>query len=325
MTMQRLTMGTAAMAIVLAVNSAPVGQSPAAYACRIDPSGNTSGPSADICDQIVRRWRLLTGATPTPGEIHLITRGAPNTHASGGYWTLEWPVTGSTSRSAPARKRDGLSAHFAENILPHEAGHHVLAAYIGISLASDGYGSPAPDWIDEASAVWMESRGAREQRLRGVAGTQPSLAKVVLMTHPKREQMQRDLLDHDARTVERTVTPPCAQCTSLPQRMRTKYQIITTTIGADGTRKTAVSYADVDPNGNETVEQRGFYPFAYSLLRFIRVRGGVSAVLELMGRYRVNPQPRVAALLGLPGLPNSVAAFETEWRQFLRTPPPEDP
>jgi hypothetical protein len=326
MTMQRLTMGTAAMAAVLAVNSAPVGQSPAGYACRIDPSGNTSGPSADICDQIVRRWRLLTGAAPTPGEIHLITRGALNTHGAGGYWTLEWPAPASTSRAAPKRKRDGLPAHLAENILPHEAGHHVLATYLGLSsAASDGYGSPAPDWIDEAAAVWMESRAAREQRVRGVAGTQPSLTKIALMGHPARTQMQQDLLDANARNVERTVTPPCPRCASLPERMRTKYQIITTTFGADGTRKTVVSYADVDPNSDETVEQRGFYPFAYSLLRFIRVRGGVTAVLELMGRYRVNPAPRVDVLLGLPGLPNSVNAFEAAWREFLHNPPPEDP
>lgn len=323
--MQRFTMCAAAMAAVLTINSASVGQSPAAYACRIDPSGNTSGPSADICDQIVRRWRLLTGFSPAPGEIHLIARGALNSRAAGGYWTLEWPAPAPAARGASRRKRDGLPRHLAENILPHEAGHHVLTTTLGLSFAaSDGYGSPAPDWIDEASAVWMESRGGREQRLHGVTGTQPSLAKIVLMGHPGRAQMQRDLSDDNARVIERTVSPPCPRCASLPEPMRTKYRIVTTTIAADGTRKTAVSYADVDPNSNETVEERGFYPFAYSLLRFVRVRGGVTAVLELMGRIRTNPAPRVEVLLGLPGLPNSVKAFEAEWREFLRHPPPED-
>jgi hypothetical protein len=325
MTMHRFPMCVAAIAAVLTANSAPAGQSQAGYACRIDPSGNTTGPSADICDQIVRRWRLLTSVTPTPGEIHLIARGVPNTHAAGGYWTLEWPAPTPASRVA-RRKRDGLPAHLAENILPHEAGHQVLTTTLGLSFtASDGYGTPAPDWIDEASAVWMESRGAREQRLQGMAGSQPSLAKIVLMGHPGRAQLQRDLSDDNARIVERTVTPPCPRCASLPERMRTKFRITTTAIAVDGTRKTTVSYADVDPNSKQTTEQRGFYPFAYSLLRFIRVRGGVTAVLELMGRYRVNPAPRVEALLGLPGLPNSVNAFEAEWREFLRHPPPEDP
>jgi hypothetical protein len=295
------------------------------YACRIDASGNTSGPSSDICDQVVRRWRLLTGAPPAPGEIHLVTRGAPNSTNNGGYWTLEWPAPAPAAPSAQRRKRDGLSVHLAQNILPHEAGHHVITTYLGITLKADVYGSAAPDWVDEASAVWMESRSAREQRMHGVARAQPSLAKVALMGHPARAQMQHDVFDANARYVERTVTPPCPRCASLPEPMRTKYRIVTTTIRADGSTKTAVSYSDVDPNNNQTVEQRGFYPLAYSLLRFIRVRGGVMAVLELMGRYRVNPTPRVEALLGLPGLPNTVESFETEWRAFLRNPPPEDP
>ena len=170
----------------------------------------------------------------------------------------------------------------------------------------------------------MESRGAREQRMRGVSHAQPSLAKVALMGHPLRAQLQHDI-DAGDRTIERTITPPCPTCTSLPEPMRTKYRITTTTIGADGKHKTVVSYADSDPDASETVEQRGFYPLAYSLLRFIRVRGGTAAVVELMGRYRDNPAPRVAALLGLPGLPNTVSSFEAAWLQFLRNPPPEDP
>jgi hypothetical protein len=324
--MQRYTLcaltATAATFAGLATSVTP---GPSELACRIDPSGNTSGPSADICDQVVRRWRGLMSGAPTPGEIRLIQRGAPNSTDNGPHWTLEWPAPLASAPSVQKRKRDGLTAHLAENILPHEAGHHVLKTYLGLSTrAPDGYGSPAPDWIDEAAAVWMESRAAREQRMRGLGNSQPSLEKIALMGHPMRNEIRDDMLGNTAH-VERTITPPCPACKSLPERMRTKYTIVTTTISAGGSTKTVVSYADADPNASETFEQRNFYPLAYSLLRFVRERGGVSAVIELMGRYRDNPAPRVAALLGLPGLPNTASAFEAAWRDFLRNPPPESP
>lgn len=298
----------------------------AAYACRVDPSGNTSGPSADICDQVVRRWRLLTGTQPNPGEIRLISDGVPHSSDGGGWWTLEWLAPAPVAGTARRRKSDGLSVHYAQNILPHEAGHQVLSSYVGLAaLPPDLYGTPAPDWIDEAAAVWMESRGAREQRMRSVVGTVPSLSKLALMVHPNVPLLQRDLQEPDARVVERTVIPPCPHCTSLPEEMRTKYRISMTTIGPGGKTKTTTSYSATDPDAAATAEQRGFYPLAYSLLRFIRMRGGVAAVRELLGRYRENPKPRVEVLLGLPGLPSTAASFESAWREFLRNPPPEDP
>ena len=88
----------------------------------------------------------------------------------------------------------------------------------------------------------------------------------------------------------------------------------------------AVADPDVKKRIREAaeLEEREFYALSYSLLRFIRLRGGPHALSELIARYRTNPTPRVQALEGLPNLPASAGAFERAWHEFLKAPPAED-
>ncbi len=95
-------------------------------------------------------------------------------------------------------------------------------------------------------------------------------------------------------------------------------------VNAGGRANTVVSYSVATPPRSDTIEERQFYPLSYSLLRFIRVRGGAGAVRELIARYQEDPTPRVAGSATLPGLPASVDAFEKAWHEFLGNPPPED-
>ena len=295
-------------------------------ACQIAPDGQSSGPSADICAQVVRRWQALVGLPPTPGEIRLVAHGETRNAETGGSWRLEWPAPSQGSASVARRKRDGLPAHIAETILPHEAGHHVFNVYLGMVGAPwDGhrYASPAPDWIDEEPAIWMESKSSREGRMRSAARARASLARLLTMEHPAREWVVANSNAGEFRSRERTVTPPCPRCTFLPDSVRNKYQIVEVGVDARGRPDTIVSYSDKNPNSS-TVEEREFYPLAYGLLRFIRVRGGQAAVRELIARYRTNPTARVDAVLGLPGLPSTLSTFESAWLEFLRNPPAED-
>src|SRR5689334_11224490 len=93
---------TVIVAAALALLSSPAVHVRSDFVCRADASGNTSGSSADICGQVVRRWRLLTGGPPSPGEIHLVTHGAPNSTNSAGHWILEWPAP---AQSTPTTQR----------------------------------------------------------------------------------------------------------------------------------------------------------------------------------------------------------------------------
>jgi hypothetical protein len=296
--------------------------------CRIALGGRVTGASSDICEQVVRRWGLLFAAPVAPGVIRVVAAEGYRGAISPDEWVLETPRPAPTRTAAPRRASDGLLVYFADDVIPHEAGHQVFGAYVrelSAAATSEHYGSVAPDWIDEAPAVWMESRTRRERRMLTVRGTTPSLAKLVTMAHPGIEFVRENFLSADFHTTVRTVTPPCSRCTWLPDSLRTKYQIIDVGVDARGRPDTLAWYSDRTPDPTDTLEQREFYPLAYSLLRFIRIRGGAAAVNELVVRYRRNPAPRVEVLAGLPGLPQSIGDLEKAWHAFLRNPPPEDP
>lgn len=290
------------------------------FGCHVDSAGRTSGPSADICDQIVRRWCAILDTTPDGGDVRATTSGGLAGVAGGRRWSLAVPHD--PSNAAPATRRaDGQSRYFAANIIPHEAGHQALTSYLDMAKSADFddyYGSAAPDWLDEAFAVWMESAGERARRMRAVFDSAPSLERLVTMMHPNAGFLSDPGNAGDARVNTRMVEPPCARCTFRPESLRTKYRITDAGIDRDGKPDTLVWYSDVNPNHVATFEERQFYPLSYSLLNFIRQRGGAAAVRELIQRVRRNPSPRMELILGLPGLPKSGDAFEREWRAFLR-------
>jgi hypothetical protein len=322
-----LTIITAAISVLLPACSSSAQTPDYRDACRVESDGRATGPSADICANVTRRWELLLATHPSPGVIRFVRQENYHSSLTASGWVLETPMPEPHPASPKYRTSDGLLRYFAEDIIPHEAGHQVFLTYVGELTAAatpEHYGSTAPDWIDEAPAVWMESRTLRQHRMRAVLKTKPSLATLVTMTHPGREFVRDNALSTDFHNNQRIVTPPCTKCTWLPDSLRKKYQIVDFGVRERGRPDTIVWYSDRNPNKVDTFEQREFYPLCYSLLRFLRLRGGAAAVHELIARYRENPMPRVGVLTALPGLPASVGALEKAWHEFLANPPPED-
>jgi hypothetical protein len=296
-------------------------------ACRLESDGRATGPGADICENLARRWALLLPAPPSPGVIRIVKREGYGGMGSPGGWILEVPMPEPHPGDSKYRASDGLLRYYADDVIPHEAGHQlfmILFGRSGATVNADQYGSPAPDWIDEAPAVWMESRSHRQGRMKPVLRTKPSLAALVTMAHPNSGFVHDRSPGPDSYNFQRTVIPPCAKCTWLPDSLRKRYRVIDYRADGRGRTDTIVWYSARNPTRHDTIEEREFYPLSYSLLRFIRVRGGTAAVNEIIARYREDPTPRVAVFASLPGLPASVAAFETAWHEFLNRPPPED-
>ena len=296
-------------------------------ACRLESGGRATGASADICAHIARRWALLLNAPPAPGVIRMVNREGYEGRYTTREWSLDSPLPVPGAKADAYRPRDGILRYFADDIIPHEAGHQIFGHYLGDVAAfapSGQYGTVAPDWIDEAPAVWMESQSLRTRRMRAIANAAPSLATLVTMVHPGRELVRANALTPESRITQRVVVPPCARCTWLAESLRSKYQITDTRVDQRGRRDEVVWYAERSPTKNGSLEEREFYALAYSLLRFIRTRGGAHAVSELVARYRDNPAPRTQALEDLPNLPATLNALERAWHAFLRNPPPED-
>jgi hypothetical protein len=293
--------------------------------CDIESSGRVNGPSADVCEQVAQRWQALIGSRAIKGSIRIVDGPGATSAASALDWTLEWQVP---RRQARVKTRpDGFVAYEAENILTHEAGHQLFASYsIFFARPQDytRYGSIAPDWLDESPAVWMESVAWRTNRVKAVIGAKPSLRRLVTMEHPGQEVVVANTLNAERRWRERTVVPPCAECTFLPDSVRNQYRVTDIGVDARGLPDTNVWYTPTNPNNQETLEERHYYALSYLLLRFIHTRGGYTAVRELISRYRDDPSPRISVLVGLPGLPASFEAFERDWLAFVANPPAEE-
>ena len=295
--------------------------------CEVHADGRVAGPSADVCDQLARRWQLLMGSRAIKGVIWLVHGTGAKSSSSAQEWMLEWSAPPARRSGSVKTRADGFVANEAEDVLTHEAGHGLFSSYT-IFFARpngyDGYGSIVPDWFDESPAVWMESAELRTRRMQSIIGAKPSLVRLVTMSHPGREQLIANARNPERRWRERTVVPPCAQCTFLAESLRTKYRVTDVGVDARGYPDTNVWYSDSNPQNNETLEEREFYPLSYALLRFIHQRGGSAAVRELISRYREDPRPRASVLVGLPGLSGSIAAIERGWWSFLANPPAEE-
>jgi len=97
-----------------------------------------------------------------------------------------------------ARIRQGLARMAAEDAttLRHEVGHAMYAAMYwpdAIGTLQDRYGTPAPDWLDEAAAIAMEPPEAQASHLAAFIGVArqrpreiPGLASFLASEHPVR-------------------------------------------------------------------------------------------------------------------------------------------
>lgn len=294
--------------------------------CDVLPDGRVRGVSSDICERLVRSWSTYFGLRLAEGSLRVVDTTGYHSTVHDSVWRMLAPRQRGQYLEGAVRTRDGIPHYYANDIIPHEIGHSALSAgFTGLipPRHGDGYGTSLPDWLDEAAAIAMESRPTRERRMREIRTVHPSLERLATMEHPKGLSDSSYVPPGLARRWERMVVPPCTRCTWLPDSLRRKYQITDVGINEAGRRDTLVWYADRDPNNLHFLEARLYFPLAYSLFRFIHHRGGPVAVRETVTRYARNPSAGLPALAGLPGLPRTIAEFETAWLAFIRNPPPE--
>jgi hypothetical protein len=294
--------------------------------CRINSAGAIRGRGADICAQVQRAWQTYLGLPVAPGGIDVEDIVGFRLSQLDDEWHVAFPLaTGRYDRDA-LRPNDGIVHYFARSVIPHEAGHIALrAAFPELTHTGTGaeYGTILPDWLDEAIAIAMEARDIREGRLRSVGSVTPSLARLATMQHPNLVERVPIQALHGFTRSQRVVVPPCTQCFWRPDSLKGMYEITDTGVNAAGRPDTIVWYWPTDPLLDNSTEGRMFYPLSYALLRFIHHGGGPAAVRELIRRYSRTPKTEIAPLAGLPGLPRSIAEFETAWLQFLKRLPPE--
>jgi len=315
--------------------------------CAIEEDGSVTGPEAWPCQLLVDRSAALITHPPIPGTLSIgaqqiwqLTTDADHRW----HFVIEEQLRWDSTTAEDVRD---TRAHYAL----HEVGHGWLAPHFeGVShpdTMRSRYGTPAPDWLDEAWAVWFEPQVMRDRRLsRMRLDSLPSLTRLVTMRHPSMKATVPSLPARPAASnagttgaapvasatrVENRVTSvgimgACGPtCDWLPDSLRSKVRIDSIVRYDGGRIDTTVTWTDslTAYGPPKPLEAEHFYPLSYSLLRYIRDTGGEAAVRELIVRYRVDATPRVEALLGLPGLPTTIVALERGWLAFLAERRPE--
>ncbi len=101
-------------------------------------------------------------------------------------WSLVWPMSfifKSELASQKIKKIDDPNSH--NNAIAHELGHLFLINAFNWIGMPDGYGSPAPDWFDEAIAIYSENEFSTKRRREDFALTDKyELSALITMPHP---------------------------------------------------------------------------------------------------------------------------------------------
>lgn len=285
------------------------------------------GTSADFdlarkaCARTELRFSELFGVQAPPGGILLSKEPGISSEAGYGKWHLRWPITARLREAA--RSLDPSDASVIEEwrtTLPHELGHVMLAAHFypnALPIAEGEYGTPLPDWFDEAVAVWMEPDAMRQERLEQGRSmlTNAALAQIIKQRHP-----YADLAD-GAYTTRIVLNGPCRRTCANPLRTRPQdTQRIISRVFRDGRVEAETTYFAGDSLSRDEPEAR-FYAHSFAILQYVVDRGGRPAVQALSQRLRTNhSDPKI--LQGLPGVPGDSALLEQDWHQWLSVRPP---
>lgn len=103
------------------------------------------------------------------------------------FWPSSQAMTPRTDDRAAAEHH--LAAQWRE-VLPHEISHLLLAVRFFPDRAATpagGYGTPFPDWLDEAVAIWaepLESRQRRVEQARELPAEFRDLRTILTSPHP---------------------------------------------------------------------------------------------------------------------------------------------
>jgi hypothetical protein len=178
---------------LLALAGLALPAAPATAACVIEGDALTAA-DADralaACEAARGRFAELLGAAVPRVLVLVEERAGYRTGILEGHAVVLWP----SSRAMARQLGDGpvADAHIAKqwrDVLRHEIAHALTAAHFfpAGDFESTGYGTPLPDWFEEALAIWAEPAASRESRLaaaRRLPDHRLDLHAILTMRHP---------------------------------------------------------------------------------------------------------------------------------------------
>jgi len=175
---------------------APAVQVGAAGECVVSTETGAPPSSADerkalaACNEARNRFAELFGE-PVPG-VRIIFWDEPHYRMGllQGEAAIFWPTGEAMTpqKVDPAVAELHLEKQWRE-VLPHEIAHLLLAVrfFREDHGPADGYGTPLPDWLDEAVAIWAEPPASLEKRVaqaRELPAEYLDLRSILTRPHP---------------------------------------------------------------------------------------------------------------------------------------------
>lgn len=142
------------------------------------------------CDVARGRFQELFGVAAP--ELEIVLREQPGYRVSdvGAGARVYWPTSATLGASAGTGSApERPPAEQWREVLPHEAMHALVAAHFFAAGKdySAAYGTPLPDWFEEAVAIWAETdvyRGVRMSQARRLAPRFQVLPDILAGAHP---------------------------------------------------------------------------------------------------------------------------------------------
>jgi hypothetical protein len=188
--------------ILLALRLAPAPLPPlfAVEPCSVSAQGG-SAASGDVRDALAAcaaaraRFAALFGDPVAPVAIVLRAEPGYRVRLEAGGVAVLWPDGAVLAAAAAGGGGDPAAAarqvrSQLQDQLPHEVVHGLLAARFypdGFVAAPGSYGTPLPDWLEEALAIWAESESNRTGRLaqaRRLPAARRELPAILAAPHP---------------------------------------------------------------------------------------------------------------------------------------------
>jgi len=183
------------LALQLLLGATPPAVAPAAPPCEV--TGDVSA-AADVlraeqaCAVARARFAELFGE-PVPKVVVTLWRdGGYRTGIQARRAVIFWPTEAALAGRQTGGDGGIYDADPWHEILPHEIAHVLLAArFFGGGFdpgaPTAAYGTPFPDWLDEAVAIWAEPEASRLGRLRearALPEARLDLRSILNATHP---------------------------------------------------------------------------------------------------------------------------------------------
>lgn len=194
--------------------------------------------------------------------------------------------------------------------LSHELGHKWFMTEFskdGESGTGHAYGGWAPDWLDEAAAVSMESDALKERRRKRVSEMESTdripLAEFLSMEHPG-AQAAREL------QAGLEAMGPQNEDGETPGSQTSSRAIVLS--GKDAEDFVAAS-------GGDRVSD--FYAQALLLTDYLEARTGSPSVLAEITTALLDGSNFELWIAGQPDVPNTLSALQLDWDRFLASSP----